>query len=67
MPHNDTTAEGFIAEFKALPKPERDAVIIRIAEDEEFGRDLVELAIVADREDEPTRPFQDFFREKQGH
>lgn len=48
-----------MAVLKALPKSERDAVTVRIAQDKEFGRDLVDLAIVAGRKDEPSRPFKE--------
>lgn len=58
MTKAETTAEGFVAVLKALPKSERDAVIVRIAQDKEFGRDLVDLAIVAERRDEPSRPLK---------
>lgn len=58
MTKAETTAEGFVAVLKALPKSEQDAVILRIAQDKEFGRDLVDLAIVAERKDEPSRPFK---------
>lgn len=60
MTNAETTAEGFLAVLKALPKSERDAVIVRIAQDKEIGRDLVDLAIVAEREDEPSRPFGEY-------
>jgi hypothetical protein len=58
MTKAETTAEGFVAVLKALPKSERDAVIVRIAQDKDFGRDLVDLAIVDERKDEPSRPFK---------
>lgn len=60
MTNAQTTAEGFLAVLKALPKSERDAVIVRIAQDKEIGRDLVDLAIVAKRMDEPSRPFGEY-------
>ncbi|MBX3179440.1 MAG: hypothetical protein KF886_18950 [Candidatus Hydrogenedentes bacterium] len=60
MTNAETTAEGFLAVLKALPKSERDDVILRIARDKEIGRDLVDLAIVAEREDEPSRRFGEY-------
>jgi len=66
MTKAETTAEGFVAVLKALPKSERDAVIVRIAQDEEFRLDLVDLAIVAERAEEPSRPFNECLREKRG-
>ena len=58
MTKAETAAEGFVAVLKALPKSERDAVTVRIAQDEEFRGDLVDLAIVAERADEPSRPIK---------
>ena len=69
MTKAETTAKGFLAVLKALPRQERDAVIARIARiarDEDLGRDLVDLAIIADRRNEPARPFRDFLKEKRG-
>ena len=66
MTKAETTAEGFVAVLKALPKSERDAVIVRIAQDEEFGQDFADLAIIAERKDEPSRPFKEYMREKRG-
>lgn len=60
MTKAETTAEGFVAVLKALPKSEQDAVILRIAQDEEFGHDLLDLAIVAERKAEPGRPFTEY-------
>lgn len=60
MTKAETTAEGFVAVLKALPKSEQDAVILRIAQDKEFGRDLVDLAIVAERSEESSRPFKEY-------
>ena len=66
MTKAESTAEGFLAVLKALPRQERDAVIARIARDEDLGRDLVDLAIIADRRDDPARPFREFLKEKRG-
>ncbi len=57
MTKAETTAEGFLAVLKALSRQERD---------EDLGRDLFDLAIIADRRDEPSRPFRDFLKEKRG-
>ena len=54
------TADVFLMALKALPKPERDAVVVRIARDKAFARDILDLAIVADRRGEPSRPFRQY-------
>ncbi len=66
MTKAEHTAEGFLAVLKALPKAERDAVIVRIARDEQMGRDILDLATIEDRRVEPSRPFREYLSEKQG-
>lgn len=58
MKNSEATAEGFVAQLKTLPKSEQDAVIVHIAQDEAFRHDLLDLAIVAERKNEPSRPFE---------
>lgn len=58
------TADVFLTALKALPKPERDAVVVRIARDKAFARDIVDLAIMADRRKESSRAFRDYLSEK---
>ena len=58
------TADVFLTALKALPKAERDAVVVRIAQDKAFGRDILDLALIADRRKEPSRPFRAYLAEK---
>ena len=57
-------ADGIVTMLKALPKAERDAVIVRIAQDEEFVEDILDLATIASRRDEPSRPYRDYRKER---
>lgn len=66
MTKAEAAAEGFVTVLKALPKTERDAVIVRIARDDDFARDILDLATIADRRDEPSRPFREYLSEKRG-
>ena len=54
------TADVFLTALKALPKGERDAVVVRIARDKAFARDILDLAMIADRRGERSRPFREF-------
>lgn len=54
------TADVFLTALKGLPKKERDAVLVRIAQDKAFARDLRDLAIIAERRRERSRPFRDY-------
>ncbi|MBX3179430.1 MAG: hypothetical protein KF886_18900 [Candidatus Hydrogenedentes bacterium] len=66
MTSSETTAEGFVAILKALSKADQDAVLARIACDEEFGQDLIDLATIEARKDEPERPFREYLEQKRG-
>ena len=60
------TAEVFLTALRALPKAERDAVVVRIAQNRAFARDILDLATIADRRGEPSRPFREYLAEKNG-
>lgn len=54
------TAEVFFTAFKALPKEERDEVLVRIAGDRSLRCDLLDLATIAERQQESSRPFHEY-------
>ena len=54
----------FLTALKALPKRERDAVVVWIVRDKTFARDILDLAMIAKRRTEPSRPFRDYLAEK---
>jgi hypothetical protein len=60
---SQATAEVFLTALRALPKEERQAVLIRIAEDKEWQEDLKDLVVLSQRRDEPSRPFHEFLEE----
>jgi hypothetical protein len=60
------TADVFLTALKALPKAERDAVLVRIARDKALARDILDLALITQRRREPARPFRDYLAERQG-
>lgn len=64
MTNLDATAEVFLLALKALPKTERDAVLVRIARDKDFAQDLADLAVISDRRAEPSRPFREYLKTK---
>ena len=65
MTKAEATADGFLKVLKALPKADRDAVIVRIARDKDFARDILDLATIAERSDEPSRPFREYISERE--
>ncbi len=60
------TADVFLTALKALPKAERDAVLVKIARDKAFARDILDLALIAKRRPERSRPFREYLSEKSG-
>jgi len=63
MTKTEATAEVFWTAFKALPRKEQDAVVIRLAEDKKLREDLIDIAIALERKAEPTRPLTDVLKE----
>jgi len=64
MTVSEATAEVFLTALRALPKKERDAVLAGIADDQQFREDLLDLALIAERRHEPSRPFSRYLTEK---
>ena len=52
--------------IKSLKKSERDAVLAGIGDDRTLGKDLLDLAVFAEREEETARPFNDYEEERLG-
>jgi len=53
MTAKETTAETFWTAFKALPKPEQEAIVARLLGDKEFVEDLMDLALIEHARYEP--------------
>ena len=64
MNETSATAEVFLVALKALRKKERDAVLIRIAQEKDLREDLLDLALIAGRRKETSRPFRQYLAEK---
>lgn len=56
----EATAEVFLAAFRSLRKAERNAVVARMAEDRKFIRDVLDLATIAGRRNEPRQEFRTY-------
>lgn len=46
MTTKEATADMFWTAFKALPKREREAIVACLLMDQEFGEDLMDLALI---------------------
>jgi len=65
MTKAEATAEVFWTAFKVLPRDEQQAVLRRIVRDQNLRRDLIDLALIEERRDEPARPLRDYLNENQ--
>ena len=64
MSQAEATAEVFLTALRSLPKKHRQAVLCGIADDDELRGDLLDLALIAERRHEPSRPFGQFLAER---
>jgi len=60
----EAKAEVFWMAFKGLPKKGRQSVIERLLKDTEFMEDLIDMAILEQRREEPSRPLEDYLAER---
>ena len=64
MTSTQATVEVFYTAFKSLPKSEQNALLVRIATDETVREDLLDLAVVLSRQDEPSIPLSEYAAER---
>jgi hypothetical protein len=64
MTTSQATAEVFLTAFRALPKKEQQTVLALITEDKELREDLLDMAVLTQRQNEPSRPFREFIAEQ---
>jgi hypothetical protein len=58
------TAEVILAVLRAMAPKQRRAVIAGIAEQDDLRKDLLDLAVIADRRHESSRPLRQYLAEK---
>ncbi|MFC1717457.1 hypothetical protein ACFL6S_27600 [Candidatus Poribacteria bacterium] len=61
----EATAEVFWTAFRALPKKEREAIVERLLRDEEFMEDLIDIVILEERQNEPSRSLDKYLAESE--
>ena len=62
MTGSEATAEVFWTAFKVLPKTEQQAVLRRLVQDHNLRHDLMDLALIEERRDEPARPLREYIK-----
>ena len=63
MAKAEAMGEVFWQAFQSLPSAERQAVIERLLQDSRFREDLLDISTILARENEPSRPYEDFANE----
>ena len=56
----EATAEVFWTAFQALSKKEREAVVARFLKEKNFREDLIDIAILEERQREPSRSLDEY-------
>ena len=61
-------AEIYLMALESLSKAEKKAVITRLLEDESLREDILDIALIQQRQGESGRPFREYLteREKRG-
>ena len=63
MMKSQATAEVFYEAFKALPRKERDRVLLKIVKNKTLREDLMDLAVAEARRKEKGRPLREVLAE----
>jgi hypothetical protein len=61
-------AEIYLMALESLSKADKKAVIARLLEDESLREDILDIALIQQRQGDPGRPFREYLavREKRG-
>jgi hypothetical protein len=61
-------AEIYLMALESLSKAEKKLVIARLLEDDSLREDILDIALIQQRQGEPSRPFREYLavREKRG-
>ena len=62
VPKSNATAESFWNAFQSLSARDRQAVLRRMLDDKALRHDLQDLATIARRRKEPSRPLREYLR-----
>lgn len=64
MPELTTAAKDVLKSFKKLPRAQRSELLVEMARDKRLSQDILDLATIANRRNEPSRPFREYLAEK---
>ena len=57
-------AEVYLMALKSLSEAEREAIFVRLLEDPQLREDILDLAVIKQRQGEPFRPFTEYLAER---
>jgi len=60
----ESKAEVYIMALQSLSREEKKAVITRLLDDKGLRRDILDLALIRERQEETARPFREYVAEK---
>ncbi len=61
---SEATAEVFWTAFRALSKKDREAIVKKFLNDDEFIEDITDSVILKNRANEPSRPLSEYLAER---
>jgi len=60
----ESRAEVYLMALQSLSEAEREAVIARLLEDPQLREDILDLAVIQQRQGEPSRPYREYLAER---
>jgi hypothetical protein len=60
----ESRAEIYLMALQSLSKAEKKAVIARLLEDDSLREDILDLALIQQRQGESSRPFREYLAER---
>ena len=64
MSTTNATAEVFYTAYKSMSKKEKEAIINKLLTDSDFMEDLIDITIIKQRKNEPSRLIEEYVAEK---
>lgn len=64
MRATESRVEVYLMALQSLSRAEREAVIARLLEDTKLREDILDLALIQQRQGEPSRPFREYLAER---
>jgi len=60
----ESRAEVYLMALQSLSKAEKEAVIAHLLADAKLREDILDLALIQQRQEEPPRPFREYLAER---